>query len=324
MHRNPSLNRFELNKSHKLLFVLVFILNLKTMKHLFALIPLLVLAWSCNTKSSQNTSTEASTPTWQLTELWRTDQNLLTCESVLFDASRQQLYVSCINGAPDEKNEKGYIAVLGTDGTVKSLDCVSGLNAPKGMGIHGNRLYVCDIDQLVIIDIEAAQIVEKVDVEGASFLNDVGIDASGKVYFTDSDQGAIWTYDQGELAPWITSGLEGPNGLYIETSRILLTSAGTEDLKIIDKETGSFETAATGIGYGDGVEYTGNEGYYLTSSWLGEVFLILPDFSKISLLRTSDQEINSADIGFNTREQVVYVPTFFDNRVVAYTLEKQE
>jgi hypothetical protein len=71
------------------------------------------------------------------------------------------------------------------------------------------------------------------------------------------------------------------------------------------------------------VEFTGTEGYYLTSSWLGEVFLILPDFSKISLLRTSDQEINSADIGFNTREQVVYVPTFFDNRVVAYTLEKQ-
>jgi hypothetical protein len=228
MHRIPSTNRFESNKKHKLVFVSVFILNLKAMKHLFALIPLLALAWSCNTKSSQNTSTEASTPTWQLTELWRTDQNLLTCESVLFDAARQQLYVSCINGAPDEKNGEGYIAVLGTDGTVKSLEWVSGLNAPKGMGIHGNRLYVCDIDQLVIIDMEAAEILEKVDVEGASFLNDIAVDASGKVYFTDSDQGNIWTYDQGELAPWITSGLEGPNGLYIEESRILLTSSGSE------------------------------------------------------------------------------------------------
>ena len=293
------------------------------MKHVLAFLPLLLLAWSCNTKSSQNTGTEQSTPTWQLTELWRTDQSMLTCESVLFDASSQQLYVSCINGAPDEKNGEGYIAVLGTDGTVKSPEWVSGLNAPKGMGIFGKRLYVCDIDQLVIIDVEAAQIVEKVDVEGASFLNDVDIDASGKVYFTDSDQGSIWTYDQGELAPWISSGLEGPNGLYIEESRILLTSSGSQDLKIIDRETGSFETVATGIGYGDGVEYTGIEGHYLTSSWLGEVFLILPDFSKISLLLTSDQEINTADIGFNTREQVVYVPTFFDNRVVAYKLEKQ-
>ena len=52
--------------------------------------------------------------------------------------------------------------------------------------------------------------------------------------------------------------------------------------------------------------------------------MIFPDFSKVSLLKTSDQEINSADIGFNQTDQVVYVPTFFDNRVVAYKLEKTE
>jgi hypothetical protein len=293
------------------------------MKHLVTLLPLLALAWSCSTKSSQNTNTEESTPNWQLTELWRTDQNLLTCESVLFDEYRQQLYVACINGTPTEKNGEGYIALLETDGGLKSLQWVSGLNAPKGMGIHGNLLYVSDIDQLVIIDIEEAQIIERLDVEGASFLNDIDIDASGNVYFTDSDQGTIWTYQEGELAPWISSGLEGPNGLYIEESRILLTSSGSEDLKIIDRETGTFESVTSGIGAGDGVEYTGHEGHYLTSSWTGEVFLILPDFSKLSLLRTSDQEINSADIGFNTKEQIVYVPTFFDNRVVAYKLEKQ-
>jgi hypothetical protein len=53
------------------------------------------------------------------------------------------------------------------------------------------------------------------------------------------------------------------------------------------------------------------------------VFLIRPDFSKETLLKTSDQEINSADIGFNLAEKVVYVPTFFDNRVVAYRLEEK-
>ena len=37
----------------------------------------------------------------------------------------------------------------------------------------------------------------------------------------------------------------------------------------------------------------------------------------------ADQEINAADIGFNIAEQTVYVPTFFDNRVVAYRLEKK-
>jgi hypothetical protein len=91
-------------------------------------------------------------------------------------------------------------------------------------------------------------------------------------------------------------------------------------LRIVDKKTGDMKVVTTSIGHGDGVEFTGKDGYYLTSSWSGELFLILPDFSKISLLKTSDQEINSADIGFNRKEQVVYVPTFFDNRVVAYKL----
>jgi hypothetical protein len=65
------------------------------------------------------------------------------------------------------------------------------------------------------------------------------------------------------------------------------------------------------------------DGYYIATSWAGEVFLIHPDFSKETLLKTSDQEINSADIGFNISEQMLYVPTFFDNRVVAYRLEKK-
>ena len=94
-------------------------------------------------------------------------------------------------------------------------------------------------------------------------------------------------------------------------------------VKVIDKATGEYETVTTGIGAGDGIEFTGMEGSYLTSSWTGEVFLIHPDWSKKTLLKTSDQEINSADIGYNRAEQVVYVPTFFDNRVVAYRLEQK-
>ncbi|MGM0475546.1 MAG: SMP-30/gluconolactonase/LRE family protein, partial [Bacteroidota bacterium] len=61
---------------------------------------------------------------------------------------------------------------------------------------------------------------------------------------------------------------------------------------------------------------------YITSSWTGEVFLIYPDYNKVSLLKTSDEDVNSADIGFNKEDQVLYVPTFHDNRVVAYKLSR--
>ena len=283
------------------------------------------LLLSCQSPRSTNAdSTAKSDPTFTLTEIWRTDSILSTCESVLYDKSHQTLFVSCINGSPAGKDGKGFISMLNLDGTIKSLEWVTGLDAPKGMGIEGNRLFVTDIDQLVVIDIEKAEIVERIQVEGASFLNDIAIGADGKVYFSDSDTGFLWIYSNGTIKSWITEGLDRPNGLFVEETRVLLTSAGSQDLKIIDKTTGTFKTVTTEIGQGDGVEFTGNEGHYITSSWAGEIFLIFPDYTKVSLLKTSDQEINTADIGFNQEIQVVYVPTFFDNRVVAYKLVKSE
>jgi sugar lactone lactonase YvrE len=297
------------------------------MKKIYVIIFSIVIVGACNTAQKDNTSVESSSGTEEekgfvLTEVWRTDTLLKTCESVLYDTERNTLFVSCINGTPSDKNGSGYIARLTPAGNIETLEWVTGLNAPKGMGVYGNRLYVTDIDELVIIDIDQESVIDKVSLEGASFLNDIDVDSDGTVYISDSDTGILWKYENGELKQWITEGLERPNGLFVEESRVLLTSSGSQDLKVIDKNSGSFESVTSGIGAGDGLEYTGQEGYYIATSWSGEVFLIHPDFSKETLLKTSDQEINSADIGFNISEQVVYVPTFFDNRVVAYRLEK--
>lgn len=295
------------------------------MKNFLIIFSASFLLLSCQSPRSTNADSSAkSDPTFTLTEIWRTDSILSTCESVLYNKSHQALFVSCINGSPAEKDGKGFISMLNLDGTIKSLKWVTGLDAPKGMGIEGNLLFVTDIDQLVVIDIEKAEIVERIQVEGASFLNDIAIGADGKVYFSDSDTGFLWIYSGGTIKSWITEGLDRPNGLFVEEKRVLLTSAGSQDLKIIDKTTGTFKTVTTEIGQGDGVEFTGNKGHYITSSWAGEIFLIFPDYTKVSLLKTSDQEINTADIGFNQEIQVVYVPTFFDNRVVAYKLVKSE
>lgn len=293
------------------------------MKYFVAPIFFALILSGCNSPKPADTAKDKQAAlNFALTELWRTDSVLLTCESVLFDAGRQQLYVSCIQGAPGEKDGNGYIALLNPNGQVKVLEWVTGLDAPKGMGIFGNSLYVADIDQIVTIDIETASVTERTTMSGATFLNDISVDKNGKVYSSDSNTGFIWTLSNGKAEPWITEGLDRPNGLFVEEERVLLTSSGSQDLKVINKTSGEFETVTTEIGHGDGIEFTGTEGHYLTSSWAGEVFLVLPDFTRLSLLKTSEQGINSADIGFNIPEQVVYVPTFSDNRVVAYKLTR--
>ncbi len=134
-------------------------------------------------------------------------------------------------------------------------------------------------------------------IEGSClFVADIALGADGKVYFTDSDTGILWIYSNGELKNWISEGLNRPNGLYIEDDRVLLTSSGSQDLKIIDKTTGTFETVTTEIGHGDGVEFTGNKGHHITSNWAGEIFLILPDYGKVSLLKTSNRDYSGLKI----------------------------
>ncbi|MFO7934738.1 MAG: hypothetical protein R6U78_11730, partial [Bacteroidales bacterium] len=268
------------------------------MKTIWLLVlPVLIMAGCNSAKKTDESSTEQDAPSFTLIEMWRTDTVLTTCESVLFDENRDVLFVSCIDGNPSEKDGNGFISRLDPDGTVQMLEWVTGLNAPKGMGVYENRLYVTDIDHLVIIDLENAGIIRKIPVEGASFLNDISVSDNGDVYFSDSDTGILWIYSNGELTRWIREGLNRPNGLYVEEDRVLLTSSGSQDLRVIDRASGEMETVATGIGAGDGLEYTGMEGYYLVSSWTGEVFLIYPDYEKVSLLKTSDEGINSADIG---------------------------
>jgi hypothetical protein len=91
----------------------------------------------------------------------------------------------------------------------------------------------------------------------------------------------------------------------------------------INKDTKEINTIVSGIGHGDGLVYTGVEGQYLVSDWEGEIFMVFPDKSKQSLMKTKDLKINSADIEFISSQNVIYVPTFHHNRVVGYELTER-
>src|SRR5438105_1560066 len=77
-----------------------------------------------------------------------------TPESVLFDEQADVYLVSNVNGQPTVKDNNGFIARVRPDGHVDSLHFIQGgrggvtLNAPKGMGIRGDTLFVADIDEV--------------------------------------------------------------------------------------------------------------------------------------------------------------------------------
>jgi hypothetical protein len=267
-------------------------------------------------------SVAAETGSYSLREVWATDTLLKTPESVIYDEAREVFYVSNVNLNPWEKDNNGFISRLSKAGEIIDLEWISGLSGPKGMAIVDETLFVADLGELVLIDIEEGVIVEKIQVNGASGLNDITPGGAGDIYVSDSNEGKIFHYANGEVSVFNADAPGRPNGLVLDQGKLLTAFSETSDFVSYDLHTLEKTVIAQGIGHGDGITPTNEPGTYLVSDWSGEIFIIGTSGLKQSLLNTKDQEKNTADIWFIQEEDMLLVPTFFDNRVVAYKLVK--
>ncbi len=300
-------------------------MNTRTL--LIALISILI--FQCQSKkstdgtSSTGAVAEATAITYALEQIWASDTLLKTPESVIYDDKRGVFYVSNVNQNPWEKDNNGFISRLSKDGEILDLEWISGMSGPKGMAIVDNVLFVADLDELVLIDIEAEKISSKITVKGASGLNDITPGDQGDVYISDSNEGKIFRYVNGAVSVFHDDAPGRPNGLLMDQGKLLTAFSQASEFVRYDPATLEKTVIATGIGAGDGVTPTNDPGVYLVSDWNGEIFVISTDGMKQSILNTKDQKKNTADIWFVAEENMVLVPTFFDNRVVAYRLVKK-
>lgn len=261
-----------------------------------------------------------SDPEISLEKKWATDKVFMVPESVLYDKARNILYVANINGTPTDKDGNGFISKLTVDGKIENLKWVTGLDAPKGMGVYKNRLYVTDISSIVEIDIDRGKILKRYDI-GGKFLNDITVDSAGRVYVSDMATDKIHRLSGGRVTTWLSSkALQNPNGLLIEKSRLMVASKGGGNIKIIDIRKKSISDWTSIGGNPDGLVSDGR-GNYLLSSWNGEAYFIKASGEKVKLFDTRASNINSADIEYIPGKRLLLVPTFFDNRVVAYEVK---
>lgn len=254
----------------------------------------------------------------KLTELWKAE-DLPTPESVLFVADKKSPYllVSLIDGEGAVADGKGGIAKLDPDGTIIDKDWITGLNAPKGMAIVKNTLYVADITEVVAIDIKKQKVIKKIPIEGAVFLNDVTANSSDIVFVSDTRTNMVHRIEKDQPTLYL-SDVKSANGLKAIGSN-LVVGAGTELLLFgPDKKP---LLLAKGFAQGiDGIEMT-DRGEFIVSCWPGLIYYVYPN-GKIELLMDSQAEkINTADIGFDPETKTLYVPNFFKNTVTTYQLE---
>ena len=259
----------------------------------------------------------ASNAQHSVIKLWTTDSTLAVPESVLFDAQNNILYASLIDGAPDSADGNGAIARVGLDGKITNANWVAGLDAPKGIGKFGNILYTADLTQIDVIDISAGRVITRIPVSGSEFLNDITVDEKGVVYVSDSKTGRVHKMEGNNVATYLEN-LKGPNGLlavgtdlYVLASGSLYKADANKKLTLIDE--GMDEST-------DGIEQVA-PGEFVISCWSGIVYYVKADGSKQTLFDTRAEKINSADIGYDSKKKIVYVPTFFAKSVVAYQLK---
>jgi hypothetical protein len=263
-------------------------------------------------------------------ELWALD-GFDAPKSVLYDARTDSYFVSNVNGDPTLRDGNGYISQVSSDGRLLHRIWFPGLNAPKGMAIYGDYLFVADIDQLVVIDKLKAKLLGRHPALPSKYLSDVAVDGLGRVYASDMLGDAIYRLQNGVFDKWVESAsLMGPNALKVVNDELWVAGWGrivrgfeTNEpghIVAIDLETKKIENVGQGypIGNLDGLEPIG-DGRFLATDWVAGGLLLLDKYGRPQVL--ADLPQGSGDMAFNPLLKQVVVPLMADGRIVAYQFD---
>lgn len=291
-----------------------------------AVFVLSVLALAACKKAGQTAQT-APPPSDSLTVV----DSFSTPESVLYDSVMDVYVVSNINGSPAGKDDNGFLSRVAPDGRVLELKWVDGasdsvtLNAPKGMGIKGDTLFVADIDEVRMFDRTTGRSLGSTPIRGVSFLNDVEVGSDGTVYVTDSglkpdfspsgSDAVLRRGANGQFTPMIKNrSLGAPNGI---------SDAGAGGLYVVSFGSGEYyHVTATGErhplakpakGQLDGVVVLPN-GSVIASSWADSSVIVL-DSGAAAWRTMYAGMVSPADIGYDSRRERVLIPLFQANRI---------
>ena len=300
----------------------------------------MALSTGLNTMLNNNQVVQAQQEQIKINKVWETPDILKNPESVVYAAKQDTLFVSNIDGKPDQKDQKGFISkVYPSNGTITALNWITGLNAPKGMAIYNDsKLYVSDITDLVEIDIANGRIIKHYNAPGSAFLNDVAYDNHGNIYVSDTGTNTIYKLDTNlkdntSLQVWLQSPeLNSPNGLYVDNNKNKLIVASLGDLskpgagmKIVNLENKTITTlgkegTTSPFGGLDGIESdTTGMHYYVTDNPVGKVYTVNADGTGYGTLIDLQRQ-GTADLEFIPGQNMIIIPIMQDNKIAAYKL----
>lgn len=280
---------------------------------------------SCKTKDKKVDETESIKTTFALLN---ETINLTRAESVAYSSKHDLMYVS-VQGK--QEPEDGSIAVLNSDGTLNKLAFTTGLNDPKGIAIKDDLLYVSDVTELVKIDLNTGDILEKYIAGDEGFLNDVTIDQDGNVYVSDMSSSSIYKLDKnGTYAKWLTTPLlENPNGLLAVGNTMYVAAWGLPESKNEEGYTqGRFlkldistqkikKVTDLPLGNLDGIQVYDKD-HFLVSDWRNGKLYKISKTGETQLFMQSEASLG--DILYISDKQILALPLNKQAKVEIYSV----
>jgi len=178
-------------------------------------------------------------------------------KAALYDAAADVYLVSNVGGGPADADNDGFISRVSPDGTLAELRWIDGqrsgapLNAPKGMALVGDTLFVTDINTLRAYDRTSGKSLGDVAIPAATFLNDIAAGAGGTLYVSDTGLGkragsselglsgtdAVYVVNAQREVVVLAKGisLAQPSGLCVTKGRLLIAALGG-DVYALDRQ----------------------------------------------------------------------------------------
>lgn len=266
-------------------------------------------------------------------EVLEVQDGLSTPESVYYHAADDVYLVSNINGTPLDKDDNGYIAKLSPEGKVVEGKWIDGeaeeitLNAPKGMAVFNDTLYVTDIDVVRMFDPKSGEPNGEIEVDGAMFLNDL---AAGKdvVYLSDTgvnadfeptEAAAVHAIDKDGKVTTLAKGkeLSGPNGVWPADDGVWVVTFASNELYRIGADGKKADVVTLPGERLDGLIVT-EDGTALISSWAAKsVYRGKPSGPFEAVIENVE---SPADLGWDSKRKRVLIPVFQGNAVQYHPL----
>jgi len=208
-------------------------------------------------------------------------------ESVII--TNENVYVSNVGVKLEAstKDNDGFISKLSKDGKIIELKFLQNLNAPKGMGISNNILYVADIDELKGFDLSNKKQVFSIQFKNTIFLNDITIKDKNTLFVSSTDTNSIFEVDLKTKTYKKLVNFNAANGLHYEKGTLYAVELGSSAKTMLDGKGKLYkinlENYKTTLlssyeGLLDGVQKVGNKIY--VSDWI--------NFKNSGLIRIHD------------------------------------